>query len=99
MRKNISRTFSPIIYLILILFSLALFLKPGASIFYYKIRLEPHLIKPDAGLAYRYPIKTNPFVFPPSGAIVKENDSYLNKTTPLRITQAGNVYFSITEPS
>jgi hypothetical protein len=98
MLKNVFRPLIPVIYLLLIVFSLALFLKPGASIFYYKIRLEPHRIKPDAGLAYRYPIKVNTIVFPPGGAIVKENDSYLNKVTPLLVTQAGNGHFSITDP-
>jgi hypothetical protein len=98
MLKNVFRPLIPIIYLLLIVFSLALFLKPGASIFYYKIRLEPHLIKPDTGFAYRYPIKTNTIVFPPGGAIVKENDSFLNKATPFGITEAGNGHFSITDP-
>jgi hypothetical protein len=99
MQNNISRPLIPIIYLILLAFSLALFLKPGASIFFYKIRLEPHLIKPDVGFAYRYPFKSNNIVFPPGGAIVKENDKYLNKATPLRITEAGNGQFWITDPN
>ena len=88
-----------IIYIAFAAFSLVLAIKPGASIFYYKVRLDPILIKQDAGFSYRYPIKGNIYFFPPKKIIFKENDLFLKEDTSAAVTEEGKGLFWITIPS
>ena len=99
MKKNLIQFCILFLYIALVLFSIILSIKPGSSIFYYKIKLDPNLIRPDIGFAYRYPIKADSFLFPPDRAILMEDNQALKKDSPTRLTDEGNGLFSIPDPS
>jgi len=98
MLKKISLRASQIIYLGIILLSLAIIIKPGASIFYYRLRLDPGQIKPDEGYSYRYPLKLNSLIFPAEGGVLRENNQPLSKDTPSRVIEDGDGLYFLTDP-
>jgi hypothetical protein len=79
----------------LILAGLTIFIKPGAAIFQYRIRLDPAQIKPDAGFAYRYLLEMNAMLFRPVESVLFENDRPLEKDAGNRLTEAGGGLFSL----
>ena len=98
MLKKISLRGSQIIYLGIILFSLAVSIKPGASIFHYRLRLDPGQIKPDEGYGYRYPLKLNSLIFPAEGGILRENSQPLRIDAPSRLIEDGDGLYYLTDP-
>jgi arylsulfatase A-like enzyme len=99
MKKNILSITFLLIFAAILLFSVILTIKPGASIFYYKISLNPDRISKDEGYTYRYLIKANAYLFPVDKMIFKENDTYLVEDTPATVTEQGRGLFTLTEPS
>jgi hypothetical protein len=101
-KKSFRRVFFSIIiiliYLGLTLFSLLLFIRPGASIFHYELKLDPNQIRPDEGYAYRYPLNVNPFFFEQGTILFYENDLQLVRETPNLLVDMGGGLFSVTDP-
>lgn len=98
MLNKISLRASQIIYLGIILLSLAIIIKPGASIFHYRLRLDPGQIKPDDGYAYRYPLKLNSLIFPAEGGVLRENNQLLSKDSPGMLIEEGDGRYFLTDP-
>jgi hypothetical protein len=98
MNKHLPQYGFLVFYIALMLFGLALTIKPGASIFYLKIGIDPSLIKGDTGFAYRYPIRANPLLFPSERAVFKEDDQALKKVAPNLLINEGRGLFYITDP-
>jgi hypothetical protein len=96
--KKLPLRLSHIIYLGLILVSLAIIIKPGASTFHYRLRIDPTQVMPDAGYAYRYPVKVNTFFFPPTGGVLLENNQQLSKDSSTLLTEVGEGRYFLTDP-
>lgn len=98
MKKNPLRLLVLLIYLVLVLVSLAIVIKPGAAIFRYRHQLQPAEIKPDAGYAYRYLVELNTRVFQPQGAVLFENNRQLASGSSNQLTEQGGGLFYMSDP-
>jgi hypothetical protein len=86
------------VYLGLVLFSLFVLIKPGASIFYYQKDLSPDQIAPDAGYAYRFPLRVDPTIYSPQGVLLEENGQKLLNDPPNLLVEQGQGRFFLTDP-
>ncbi len=80
-----------------LLFSLAVMIKPGAGIFYLKIRLKPDSFQPDVGYAYRYKVNLPPALYPTDRTLLFEDGQQLARGTEQDVVAIGNGIFLIDE--
>jgi arylsulfatase A-like enzyme len=87
-----------VIFTGLVLFSLVVIIKPGASIFYYKFSLPAAGMAPDEGFAYRYPLNFNRIIFQPRGALLFEAGQQLPISPPTVVVETGQGAYAISLP-
>ena len=110
--KKILRIIIPFLFFFAAIFSLLLVIKPGASIFHFKQRLNSEVLRPDEGYAFRIPLKLNPLIFPAEGVLLFEDGQQLERTFTAEVVEKGlgkyslvdkdglyNLFFSVSDNS
>jgi glucan phosphoethanolaminetransferase (alkaline phosphatase superfamily) len=97
--KSIAHCLITIVYLGVMLVSILVIVKPGASIFYYKGAINNPDIKPDTGFAYRYALRLSPIIFRTKDILVYENGRQLTRSDGNTVISVGNSTFSLEQAS
>ena len=85
--------FGLLVYLLALMLSAIIAVKPGASIFYLKTSLLPENFSRDAGFSYRYLVSLSPALFPPDRALLFEDGQQLERGFGDNLTVTGNGLF------
>ena len=93
--KKILRIIIPFLFFFTAILSVLLVIKPGASIFHFKQRLNSEVLKPDEGYAFRIPLKLNPLIFPAEGVLLFEDSQQLERTFTAEVMEKGLGKYSL----
>jgi arylsulfatase A-like enzyme len=99
MRTNILRLGVLGVYLGLVLVSLIIFVKPGASIFYYQKTIPSDWIASDEGYAYRIQLDVNHSILSARDVLLTENGQPLSIGQPDLLVAEGQGLFFLTDPA
>jgi glucan phosphoethanolaminetransferase (alkaline phosphatase superfamily) len=97
--KSVTRSIFTLLYILVIIISLLMVIKPGASIFYVKKSIDSQLLKPDTGFAYRYKLEVNPLLFRSEGLLVYEDGRPLIPSEDSTVVNTGKGAYSLSEIS
>ena len=78
-------------------FSILLLIKPGASIFHFKRKVNIEEVIAHDGQAYRYPINLNPLIFPSEGGLLYEDGRLLERTYTAEVVEMGMGKYSLVD--
>jgi hypothetical protein len=87
------------VYFGLVLFSLFIVIKPGASIFYYQKTIPAERIVSDEGYAYRYQLDVDLSILSARGVLLAENGQPLSNGSPDLLVAEGQGLFFLTDPA
>jgi glucan phosphoethanolaminetransferase (alkaline phosphatase superfamily) len=97
MLKSITHLLLALLYFGAVVVCILIGIKPGASVFYYKMTLDNQSVIPDAGRAFRYDLKLSPFIFRTRGILVYEEGKQLNQTDGYIVANVGSNSYSLSE--
>ncbi|MGA9397019.1 MAG: hypothetical protein WBV22_02060, partial [Anaerolineaceae bacterium] len=83
-----------LVYLVAVFISLIVLIKPGASIFYKKYRIEPQSLSQD-GNAYDYQYEINYHFFNPNSILILEDQNILGFASPDYTKTSGSGTFAL----
>lgn len=95
--KKILRIIIPFLFFFAAILSILLVIKPGASIFHFKQRLNSEVLRPDEGYAFRIPLKLNPLIFPAEGVLLFEDGQQLERTFTAEVVEKGLGKYSLVD--
>ena len=77
------------VYLILVLFTVLLILRPGSSIFYIKKNIVNEVVQQESGYTNLYLVEHSKFISPISDILLYENDHLLKRATSTQVQEIG----------
>jgi len=92
--KTIARLVFVLIYILAVITSILIVIKPGAAFFYYKTTLQMDRCRLEDGFAYRCPVNLSPIIFPPSRVLLFENGQQLYADTRHQVGEVGDGCFA-----
>lgn len=92
--KNITRLTFLLFYILSVITSALIVIKPGAAVFYYKTNLQMEHCVPDAGFAYRCTINLPSTIFPPGEVLLFEDGQQMYRAAGYQLVETGNGAFT-----